>query len=91
MTPKQFFNKDLQYGDKVEVVLKPYETSKPQKRTGYYGGLRAWRGTIKDLRWDVFVILKGFTKAGGMSNIGIFGILGGDVPISNIQSIRKIS
>ena len=39
MTPKQFFNKDLQYGDKVEVVL---NTQKPRKEEAFYGGLKAW-------------------------------------------------
>lgn len=89
MTPKQFFNKDLQYGDKVEVVL---NTQKPCKEEAFYGGLKAWRGTIKDLRWDVFVILKGKTKSGTMSNIGIHGAgRTSSFPITKIKSIRKIS
>lgn len=90
MTPKQFFNKDLKYGDKVEVVLN--NTQKPRKEEAFYGGLCAWCGTIKDLRWDVFVILKGKTQSGTMSNVGIHGAGHSfHFPISNIKSIRKIS
>jgi hypothetical protein len=85
MTAKEFINKDIKFGDKVNVTLTGGET-----KCGFFGGFKTFGGIVSEMDYisPVFYSPK---QDGTMSRLPLFGK--GHfthIPYSSIKDIEKI-